>query len=845
MDHIFLPESAAETDAYFPQGGGHESVLPARVRAEHSARLKKNWQAIWAKYDEEHASDTAKTNVRDGERPRRHGLYFDFVSSKGYEIAANSLENHRLGITIANVAKVNSDGGSLQRVTMFVPEDQREDFERKIVDYAEKETKKKGVPKNKNLIESIDDLKVSSVESLWRDDEELMPRPNGEAVWCEVWLVEPEGMLLRNVEGESLAVVAFKQAAEEDGILVKEKTLRFPKRSVCLVRASYSQLCGLMARFDNIGEFRRAKDTAEFFMTIPNSEQVEWERDLLRRLSVAEHPTVAVSVLDTGAVSHPLLNPVLRNEDRTAVDPRWSVNDMKGHGSGMCGLAAYGDLIGPLASSSPIRIDHAIESVKILPDYGANDKELYGKITQEGMSRAEIAGGGRKHIGCMAVTAGDGRDHGNPSSWSAAIDQVTSGAVDDTKRLFFVSAGNVNAQADRDYPAANVNFAVCDPAQSWNAVTVGAYTDKINIERRTLRDYAVVAASGELSPFSATSMMWDVKKWPVKPDILMEGGNLARSPSGDVSPEDDVSLLTTSNKPLETQFQYFNGTSAATALAARMAAQIAVRYPNAWPETIRGLMVHSARWPDALISQFKHIAGIEELENKSDYVRLARFAGYGVPNLKRALDCAENELTLIAQAEMQPFRKDSTSSEAKCNEIDFYQLPWPKEVLLGLGEAEVTLRVTLSYFIEPSPGEVGWNDRYKYPSHMLRFDVNNPTEDLTAFKRRLNRQTNEDDQPSEEADGGSERWTMGKNGHKFGSIHTDFFTTTAADLATCNLIGIVPVGGWWKTRAKFGCCNNKARYSLIVSLETNSVDCDIYTPVYNMVNVPVATSVPL
>ena len=843
MDHIFLPESAAETEAYFPQGGRRESELPCRDRAEHSARLKRNWRAIWAKYDEEHASEASETNVRNGEHLGRRGLYFDFVSSKGYEIAANSLENHRFGITIANVAKVDTDEGPMERVTIFVPENRREDFERKIVDYAEKETKKKSVPKNKNLIESIDDLMVSSVESLWRDDVALMPRPNGDAVWCEVWLVEPEGPLLRNAEGESLAVTAFKQMLEESGILVKEKTLRFPERSVCLIRASYSQLGGLMERFDNIGEFRRAKDTAEFFMAIPNAEQVEWERDLLRRLSVAEHPTVAVSVLDTGAASHPLLNPVLRNEDRTAVDPRWSVNDVGGHGSGMCGLAAYGDLIGPLASSSPIRIDHAIESVKILPDRGENDRELYGKITQEGMSRAEIAGGQRKHIGCMAVTTRDGRDRGNPSSWSAAIDQMTSGVSDGVKRLFLVSTGNVDAEADRDYPTANVNFAVCDPAQSWNAVTVGAYTDKINIERPSLRDYTVVAASGELSPFSATSVMWDAKKWPIKPDILMEGGNLVRAPSGEVSPEDDVCLLTTSHKPLETQFQYFNGTSAATALAARMAAQIAVRYPNAWPETIRGLMIHSARWPDALISQFKRIVGIEELENKSDYVRLARFAGYGVPNLKRALDCAANELTLIAQAEIQPFKEGSTSNEAKCNEIDFYKLPWPKDVLLGLGDAKVTLRVTLSYFIEPSPGKVGWNDRYKYPSHMLRFDVNNPTEDLAAFKRRLNKQTNEEDHPSEETDGGSERWTIGKNGHKFGSIHTDFFTTTAADLATCNLIGIAPVGGWWKTRMKFGRYNNKARYSLIVSLETDAVDCDIYTPVYNMVNVPIPTGI--
>lgn len=843
MDHIFLSETAAETETYFPQGGRRDTEIPARDRAEHSARLKRNWRAIWAKYDEGRAVGASDETARERDCSGHCGLYFDFVSSKGYEIAANSLENHRFGITIANVAKVDTGDGPMERVTIFVPENRRAEFERKIVDYAEKETEKTLAPKNKKLIESIDDLMESSVESLWRDDLNLMPRPGGDAVWCEVWLVEPEGPLLRNATGESVCVMAFKRAMEESRISVKDKTLRFPERSVCLVYASYSQLVGLMERFGNIGEFRRAKDTAEFFMNMPNAEQVEWERDLLQRVRVAENPTVAVSVLDTGATLHPLLHPVLQDEDRLAVNPSWSVNDVNGHGTGMCGLAAYGDLIGPLARSSPVHIEHAIESVKILPDRGENDKELYGRITQEGMYRAEISGGQRKHIGCMAVTTVDGRDRGNPSSWSAAIDQMTSGAVDGVQRLFIVSAGNVDAEADRDYPNANVNFAVCDPAQSWNAVTVGAYTDKTHIERQSLSGYSVVAAAGELSPFSATSVMWDVKKWPIKPDILMEGGNLARSPSGDVSSEDDVCLLTTSNQPLQTQFQWFNGTSAATALASRMAAQIASRYPQAWPETIRGLMIHSARWTDALMAQYKRVAGIDELSNKADYVRLAKFAGYGVPNLKRALDCASNELTLIAQAEIQPFKEGSTANEAKCNEIDFYKLPWPKDVLLGMGEAEVTLRVTLSYFIEPSPGEVGWNDRYKYPSHMLRFDVNNPTEDLPAFKRRLNKQTNEDDQPSGESDGGSERWTIGKNGHKFGSVHTDFIKTTAADLATCNLIGVAPVGGWWKTRTKFGRYNSKARYSLIVSLEADSVDCDIYTPVYNIVNVPVTMSV--
>ena len=49
-------------------------------------------------------------------------------------------------------------------------------------------------------------------------------------------------------------------------------------------------------------------------------------------------------------------------------------------------------------------------------------------------------------------------------------------------------------------------------------------------------------------------------------------------------------------------------------------------------------------------------------------------------------------------------------------EMRVHELPWPKEELLGLGEKEVELRVTLSYFIEPNPGERGWTDKVQYQS---------------------------------------------------------------------------------------------------------------------------------
>lgn len=67
----------------------------------------------------------------------------------------------------------------------------------------------------------------------------------------------------------------------------------------------------------------------------------------------------------------------------------------------------------------------------------------------------------------------------------------------------------------------------------------------------------------------------------------------------------------------------------------------------------------------------------------------------------------------------------------------------------------------------------------------------------------------------------------------------------AVDIASCDMIGVYPIGGWWKERTKFECYNRKVHYSLIVSLETEETDCDIYTPVANMIRARVPIEIPI
>ena len=302
---------------------------------------------------------------------------------------------------------------------------------------------------------------------------------------------------------------------------------------------------------------------------------------------------------------------------------------------------------------------------------------------------------------------------------------------------------------------------------------------------------------------------------------------------GIASSHDDLSLLSTYFKPTQRYFGLIDATSAAAAQAACLAAQIQAAYPQAWPETVRGLLIHSAQWTEAMKRQFLRDG------SKKDYARLMRICGYGVPNFSRALECASNYLTLIAQEEIQPF--ELIASKPRSKDMHVFEMPFPQDLLLGLGEMEVTLRVTLSYFVEPGPGEAGWKDRYRYPSHALRFDVNSPGERLADFERRINAASREEDNDPVGTSAGSERWAIGANGRKLGSIHSDMWVGTAAEISTCNLIGVYPVIGWWRERHYLGRCNRRTRFCLIVSLHTPIQSIDLYTPVATKIGISIST----
>src|SRR5258708_23929906 len=332
-----------------------------------------------------------------------------------------------------------------------------------------------------------------------------------------------------------------------------------------------------------------------------------------------------------------------------AYDPVWGGADHHGQGTSMAGLAVYGDLVDAFTQAGPVTIPHVLESVKILPPVGANSPDLYGHITVESIARAEVAAPLRQRVACMAVTTTDFRDRGQPSTWSATIDTLSSGADDDRRRLFVIAAGNTDPAFRHQYRNSNMTDGIHDPGQSWNALTVGAYTQKIGIDAAQYPGWQVIALADDLCPASCTSLIWQ-RPWPIKPDVVMEGGNMAIDPAaGQADYVDSLQLLSTHFQLLHRLLETTGDTSAATALASRFCIALQARYPNYWPETVRALVVHSAEWTTAMTQRF------DDLHVKANMTRLLRFCGFGVPSLERAMWSASNSLTLIAQDSLQPF----------------------------------------------------------------------------------------------------------------------------------------------------------------------------------------------
>jgi hypothetical protein len=291
-------------------------------------------------------------------------------------------------------------------------------------------------------------------------------------------------------------VTAFRERATAQQFRLAAGQLEFPERTVLLAYASTEQMKRSIVTLNSVAELRRAKETADFFDSLPAHEQPDWLNDLLERTRCAGtgDDVPYVCLLDTGVNNgHPLITPALADRDLHTVEPGWGTEDANGHGTEMAGLALVGNLVEVLGGAGALDIGHRLESVKLLPAEGAtgDDPRHHGYLTTEAVGRPEITAPMRRRVFGVAVTARDNRDRGRPSAWSAAVDRLACDAAGQGAhpRLLVVAAGNADQTTWSDYPLSNETDGVHDPAQAWNALTVGACTELVNITESDAGDH--------------------------------------------------------------------------------------------------------------------------------------------------------------------------------------------------------------------------------------------------------------------------------------------------------------------------------------------------------------------
>lgn len=771
--------------------------------------------------------NTAISEFTDGNKDYDF-VYIEFESAVNFELAFDSFEDAPGNYRLASCKAIfsNDDVGNRQityKIAVYLNKKAVANFLNKVEKYLTEETKT-GKPKNQKLIANIESIRAATLESFWQEPNIDFPFAN-ENVWWEVWF---SGSDRKKVE-ETLKSIST------DNIITNSRLLIFPENIVGLIKATPTELGEKLLYIDNLAELRKPIEIADFFTNL----EKEWEGDFINDLrdrvnNQIEQSNVSVCLLDSGVNRvNPLLVDLIQARNLDTINPSWTSSDSyrNGHGTPMAGLIIYGDLTDPLSSRSSINITNNIESIKII-DRIANDPDLYGQITLEAIAIGEIMNPENKRVVCLAVTATPEHEHlGRPSSWSAAIDQKMFGKIDERNdnTIILVSVGNLSFEDRLNYPLSNDDFSIEDPAQAYNAISIGAYTNKDRIDITIYPGAELLAQRGQMSPCSATSISWD-KKWPKKPDVVFEGGNDAILYSG-ILDDESLKLLSTGVGGVgRSWLTTIADTSSATALASKFTSELYQKYPDLKPETIRALVIHSADWSKVMLNN-RSLASFSSLEKS---ILLSR-VGYGIPNLEKAKYSAENSLNIIAERTLTPFKYED--GRVKTNEFHLFDLPWPTDILLELAESDVKLKVTLSYFIEPNPGNKKYANEQSYKSHGLRFKMIDRNESIDRFTARVSKAIK--DEQEDYVQEGSENWLLGSQVRDKGSIHKDIWAGSAADLALRDKIAVYPVGGWWKNRKKLNRFDSLVRYSLIISIETDDTDIDIYNDVLNQITVSI------
>ncbi|GAA1548749.1 S8 family peptidase [Nocardioides humi] len=686
------------------------------------------------------------------------------------------------------------------RVTFRVTDD-LVGLRNKAVAYAEENTAK-GNPRFADPVARIDAIAMATIADLSLG-EIANDIADEERLWVEIWT--RGGARLSPDEHRTIdATVASFAALTDDGAQAIP-VFRGPERDVHVVLASGASLKALPVLLPDAAEVHRAPTVFPIVLAEAQDQAGE-----LADVDEPPEDAVVVAVHDSGVdSSHPYVSPILLGAESVVPGVLGSA-DLDGHGTQMAGVAAYSALADGVAGGL-LHADAWLVAMRLLEsaaDAGGDPERgvLWAERTVESIDVAESLAGGRPVVHNLSIGA-DNPAIGKTdrTSWSVAADVLAWNGGHG--RLLVVAGGNADTITDpADYPYINLGPPhLQQPGQAWNVLTVGGYTalDGLTAADTAMGYPAPLAAAGQLSPHSRTAV---VANSPIKPDIVMEAGNTAPGVGLENPDAQGLSILTLQSTAggAGSLLRRTYKTSPAAAAASNALAQIAAAHPVLLPSTWRALLVHTARWPDAAVAQFP------------DQRDLLRSFGYGVPRPDLALASDSNRPVMVYEGSLKPSRHTGSRAD---RQADFIEIPFPEDELHAIGESDVDLAVTLSYFAEPTDNLT----RRAYVGGRLRWDLQGPTETADGFRARINKVVLEQ---GVTPGSGSYPWVIPADARSRGTLQHDHATVPASHLAGTRLLAVYPVLGWWEDSREGW--DKELPYSAVVSVDLGDVDLDVH-----------------
>ena len=620
-NHFYLGNQIAVAKEFTPRSNPIPSnEMPQRNRGEHAQLLKEQYQRFV------NQAIALQDELAASGKPIADGVYLDIEVNK--KLISDSFDT-KTGAKIMKVSEEDDENANAN-VTVFIEKKNKDWLSKKADEYATKDTKR-GNASNEKLIAPIEEITLSDIHSLYESSESFDELAKNEDLLFELWINKRDDYSIEDISN-TLDILGIECNIG--------KRLQFTDVDVFLIETTKNVLESLPYHLGYIEGIRRYRQPS--ILTETHEINREWN-DLISddiNFNITDD-SVCIGILDTGVNNfHKLLSPVLPDSRMGSAISVQDNIDNSFHGTDMAGLALLGDLTDlAYQRGGASDIEHSLASVKIYENGHKTQSDFYGAVIEDAIEQAQTMGA---TLNCMAITDDVSLD-GHPTSSSAALDEsIYHGGRCD--RLVMVSVGNIQpAEVDEtDYLKSCRANAILSPSQAWNALSIGAFTKKTIISNGP--EHRPLAAPGAISPVSRTTDCWSNGR--IKPEIVMEGGNLALHKMLGIVTNEDLSLITTS-QDLQNPLEAFNATSAATALASRLAAKIKTANPTLNMLSVRALIVHSAEWTPEMT----------RIGRPKDIMPLC---GYGVPNEDIALFSNEKCAIFVFENEIVPFVNNVT-----------------------------------------------------------------------------------------------------------------------------------------------------------------------------------------